>query len=99
MQGARTRGPAAESGPSAGAAASTVEADGLGSSYQANPCHVHVLHFRSQLCGAGGATAKDSRCFKWRSDAQLSPGRRQFGELMAGEELDFVCETDTRLLL
>ena len=29
----------------------------------------------------------------------VSEGRREFGELMAGEELDFVCETDTRLLL
>ena len=29
----------------------------------------------------------------------VSGGRCQFGQLMAGEELDFVCETDTRLLL
>lgn len=29
----------------------------------------------------------------------VSEGRREFGELMEGEELDFVCETDTQLLL
>ena len=29
----------------------------------------------------------------------VSEGRREFGQLMEGEELDFVCETDTRLLL
>lgn len=35
--------------------------------------------------------------------AKFSPavltGRREFGELMEGEEPDFVCETDTQLLL
>ena len=29
----------------------------------------------------------------------VSEGRREFGELMEGKELDFVCETDTQLLL